>query len=878
MERITIEEMRTFIEDYKVIMAHEEEMVNSDEIIGCEKSEWINEIQNEELKKMVIIYSHNHNDYSIFYYFQKHTKKVLNTISNDDSKEIFNFAKKNIIYYYDSMYEEIKDNENIDISVLFSLAEDNPEIISNVFFRYYYSSEFNGKNRDAKVEYIMQIIKNNPEAIKTIWYSPDVKRKINKDRVKEIIKIVEENLECICIIWTGLSEVLQEQKFEEIINLFKDDFQKLSVIIQNTDDAVLENILLNYASENPDKIVFIWENMSSQKQEELALSVIGTIYYTNPEYIKILCDKLSEEAKKRIIDNAKEVLNKNSLENEDLRDRIIPTIIEEENNSSVIDYVYLDKYDENYDGKKSSKERGISATDFATLTGAGNDSLNGYTTSKGKLATVAVFRSNSYKEYKIINLVGDESRVDRLDRKNWSFCPALHYRLTSQAVSAQIVLHFLTETKDLIDIRELEKYDIREVKDTNGNTIYNTLQICEYAKNRVEDGLNKKLETLYNCGILLEGLVCTGRWYSDNGQKSEYREYIGRHCPEFEYNGEKYVRVIVSDNNLKYFDLRYSDGTKTGKEGTIRWVKVEPISYIIKNWNEMPKRINPKGNGKAKYFDLRAEEGIISNLPCYSDMRSFIPWGYTRIRGFLNGINIKKDSASEYFSGECNFFNEAFNLSRKPMVEYIIPDTETEIPDDAFNGCITLKKLVIHQGIKSIGKRAFDGVQFKYAYRNQTGELVFAEKLPENSNEYKNKVEIDKMKKVIDIFDYNILLQSSQLDEIIPFFETLNKNNFSIPNNYMKALLNSGNTKLISENTDFRFFKNEVPEILEMLQHYPDEEKLDFYKFATCLGCFSTTKMLDNKGRETKVLLAQKASSLLANMLKTDGMRLRKIS
>lgn len=38
------------------------------------------------------------------------------------------------------------------------------------------------------------------------------------------------------------------------------------------------------------------------------------------------------------------------------------------------------------------------------------------------------------------------------------------------------------------------------------------------------------------------------------------------------------------------------------------------------------------------------------------------------------------------------------------MIEYTIPDSETEIPDDAFNGCITLKKLIIHPGIKSIGK------------------------------------------------------------------------------------------------------------------------------------------------------------------------------
>ena len=49
------------------------------------------------------------------------------------------------------------------------------------------------------------------------------------------------------------------------------------------------------------------------------------------------------------------------------------------------------------------------------------------------------------------------------------------------------------------------------------------------------------------------------------------------------------------------------------------------------------------------------------------------------------------------------------------MVEYSIPDSETQIPQDAFNGCLTLKKLVIHPNIERIGERAFDGIKFKYA-------------------------------------------------------------------------------------------------------------------------------------------------------------------
>ena len=255
------------------------------------------------------------------------------------------------------------------------------------------------------------------------------------------------------------------------------------------------------------------------------------------------------------------------------------------------------------------------------------------------------------------------------------------------------------------------------------------------------------------------------------------------------------------------------------------------------------------------------------------------------MRGFFNGIdvrNITQNGDTEYgaerggnFTGECNFLNEAFNLSRQPMIEYTIPDSETEIPDDAFNGCITLKKLIMHSGIESIGKRAFDGLQFKYAYRTETGELVFAQDLPRNENEYTDVVELGKIAKSFDGFDYSILVQSDKLGEITDFLEILSKNKFSIPYVYGFALVESGKTKSFTENSDFRFFKNEIPKINDMLLDFQEEERLDFYKFASALGCFSTEKMLDKKGKETQVPLAQKATSLLAQLLKTDEMKLR---
>ena len=577
------------------------------------------------------------------------------------------------------------------------------------------------------------------------------------------------------------------------------------------------------------------------------------------------------------------------MNRQDLRSKIIPTTIENTDESqntgnkkfNTTDLIYLDSYDEQYDGKKTDMERRISATDYAQMNNA--YIYDNYTTRTGKQTTWAWLRS-AYPRYTVYYVYGDGDRYNSYTKyRAAGLCPSLHYHLPSD-ISARSALRFLKGQKNRDESEELEQFDIREVQDTTGKTIYHTLQIGEYAKTKVDENLSRTLESLYHGGKIQEGIVCTGRWYSSNGQKESYKDYAGKHSPEFEYQGQRYVRVVSYPNDE---GDRYSDGTPTGKVGTVRWAKVEPISFVIKNWDEMPKSINPKGNGRAKYFDLRAEEAITSNIPFYPDEddQNSTMWQNSSIRGFFNGIdvrNIQSNGNIEYgansggnFTGECNFLNEAFNLSREPMIEYTIPDSETEIPDDAFNGCITLKKLIMHSGIKSIGKRAFDGLQFKYAYRTETGELVFAQDLPRNENEYTDVVELGKIAKSFDGFDYSILVQSDKLGEITDFLEILSKNKFSIPYVYGLALVESGKTKSFTENSDFRFFKNEIPKINDMLLDFPEEERLDFYKFASALGCFSTEKMLDKKGKETQVPLAQKATSLLAQLLKTDEMKLR---
>ena len=577
------------------------------------------------------------------------------------------------------------------------------------------------------------------------------------------------------------------------------------------------------------------------------------------------------------------------MKKQDLRSQIIPTRLsntdDRQKNGNrefdTTDLIYLDSYDDQFLGHRTDEERRVSATDFAKMNYA--YVYDGYETRTGH-QTTSVWLRSAWISFNVFCVHGDGGWDTYFTTsRRYALCPSLHYNLPS-SISARSALGIFNRGRNRTEGEESE-LDIREVKDKNGRTIYHTLQIGEYPKTKVEEELSKKLEALYHGGRVREGLVPTGRWYTSNGQKENYKDFAGKHNPEFEYNGTKYVRVTSNPCN---FDRTYSDGTLTGEVGTVRWVKVEPISFEIKNWDEMPRTINPRGNGIAKYFDLRSEEAITANIPFYpnEDDKNSTMWQNSMPRGFLNGINVKNITENGNpkfgaerggnFTGECSFLNEAFNLEREPIYEYTIPKSETEIPDDAFNGCITLKKLVMHSGIKQIGKRAFEGLSFKYAYRLKSGELVFEQELPKNGQECEQIVELEKLVRPFVGFDYNLLVQNDKLKHIEELSQKLNKDKFSIPYVFADQLTSNGMTNSFCENSDFRFFRNEMPDINDELLDYPEEERLDFFKFAWSLGCFSTEKMLDKNGKETQIILAQKATTVLQTLLKTDDMKLGK--
>lgn len=186
------------------------------------------------------------------------------------------------------------------------------------------------------------------------------------------------------------------------------------------------------------------------------------------------------------------------MNRKDLRSKIIPTTIENTDESqntgnkkfNTTDLIYLDSYDEQYDGKKTDMERRISATDYAQMNNA--YTYNSYTTRTGKQATWAWLRYDGVS----VSAHGCSS-FRYTSSRDIGLCPSLHYHLPSD-ISARSALRFLKWQKNRDESEELEQFDIREVKDTEGKTIYHTLQIGEYAKTKVDENLSRTLESLYH--------------------------------------------------------------------------------------------------------------------------------------------------------------------------------------------------------------------------------------------------------------------------------------------------------------------------------------------------------------------------------------------
>ena len=385
--------------------------------------------------------------------------------------------------------------------------------------------------------------------------------------------------------------------------------------------------------------------------------------------------------------------NKTLTKKIDLKSFIVPTKLENtdeeqkygDSSFDTKDLIYLESW---LDVENIPKdERIVYPTDYAVM--------NGCYTSFGKYGLLnkescaTWLRSDiSTGLVNVVNFNGENNGM----LVNWleltTICPTLRLDLSA-----------------VISARRLSQdvFKINDVVNKNGKVLYHTIEFGEYPKTYVGETKNKELENLYSEKKLVNtSKTYTGRYIEDDGELALY--------PEFEHEGQRYVRVI----NEKYNNAsQFSDGTMSPKSGTPLWVKVEPITWKIKNWEDMPWSINPQGNGSTNFIDVRAEYGIMSGIPFYTNTndKNCSMWQNSIIRARLNGYNTHKEIAkgngnSKYIAEKNfnftknNFLNEAFS-NEKVFIQPKIKKTNVDVTKRKGNGVrIADKSLSVDEQIK----------------------------------------------------------------------------------------------------------------------------------------------------------------------------------
>ena len=264
---------------------------------------------------------------------------------------------------------------------------------------------------------------------------------------------------------------------------------------------------------------------------------------------------------------------------------------------------------------KAKTEKRRSGTDFAFLNGL--RSAFDVKTETGKNASSQLLRSTSAN--KSLSLVDPDGLIISTGRtgETYGLCPSISLKIPVGITERQLFNGF---------------GNLSTVRNLAGKVLYHTIEIGEYPQTRVSKLLSKKLETLYNGGNLKGNITCTGRHFTTVAEDSHFQSCLSRLCPEFSFNGQKYVRVTSSQIG----DTRYGDGAPVVASGGVEWVRVEPIKFRISNYDDIK-------NGSAKTLELDSEEILISGVPMSHIVHKYnTMWQNSYIRAFLNSADSNK--------------------------------------------------------------------------------------------------------------------------------------------------------------------------------------------------------------------------------------------
>ncbi|MCM1404387.1 MAG: hypothetical protein NC133_02710 [Prevotella sp.] len=283
------------------------------------------------------------------------------------------------------------------------------------------------------------------------------------------------------------------------------------------------------------------------------------------------------------------------------------------------DYVYLDACDEVKN--LPANQRSATLTDWAYL-------HDGYRPWDRKATNLWLRSAHSNDCACVIDHDGDLSLRDAF-RIGICLCPVLHLKLSSFLAARRVTRDF-------------------------GKIGSHTIQMGTYPQTKVSPNERDYFEQQLKLGKIRK----TGKQYF--GRRQNDGSFVMH--DEYVIGGEKYVRVYLNQGFI-----------------TCEWVKVEPVVWRVRNWDELPTSINPKGNGKAKLIDLRSEEAIISGIPFYpehGDVRGRdTMWQNSVIRAYLNGYDLHQEI--DRGNGNSKYKNkENFDFRGKGLFTEIFGGTE----------------------------------------------------------------------------------------------------------------------------------------------------------------------------------------------------------
>jgi len=303
-------------------------------------------------------------------------------------------------------------------------------------------------------------------------------------------------------------------------------------------------------------------------------------------------------------------------------------------------------------------------SDFACLNGA-ELSVKTYDqfSSSAKLANCILLRDWN-KEYNEINCQVPNLQNPHENKNGIDWC---NKDFTDISIRPSMKLY----CSDIIDARKSseENFKLGFIQTPFGKTP--CMEFGQFPQSAVTDAnIILKLRKAYKDKVWLP---------SSSYAKPTGKKYIGRcetshpfkliYYPEYEYLGEKYVRVEARTADG---DSKFSNGVSFN-DGDVFWCHVEPIQWRITNWDDLPKEINPNGSGESDFINLRSEKALIAGIP-FNHLGFSLNgqyWQNSMVRAYLNGYDIEKElqfgngnieySLSENYDFTANnFISEAF--------------------------------------------------------------------------------------------------------------------------------------------------------------------------------------------------------------------------